>query len=255
METPEIPPGLRFLAGAADDPAEQQSIVRAYYTFARGTPDSASVQFALLATALAKRQAQSADATRLLLAACKPLAASLDANSKISFKLLRAQEAVKPAQVEEAVRAALAKGLDHMANTIMEGAAHTKASEQKLTQAFNEWAKSIVVLDKNLTFHANGLTERIETSERRIIKAVAWASTILVLVVFGLLYKAGLLRRADQSSVPARPRSAQSARVLALSAKPRPPGELATVVIKRPMRFDPRGNEAAVQADGPSLGT
>ena len=43
-----LPAELRFLAAQATDPQERERIVRAYYTFAQGTPESATVQFALL---------------------------------------------------------------------------------------------------------------------------------------------------------------------------------------------------------------
>ena len=48
----KLPPELRFLAAQATDPEERERIVRAYYLFAHGTPDSSAVQFALLASAL-----------------------------------------------------------------------------------------------------------------------------------------------------------------------------------------------------------
>ena len=35
-----LPAELRFLAAQATDPQERERIVRAYYTFAHGTPDS-----------------------------------------------------------------------------------------------------------------------------------------------------------------------------------------------------------------------
>ena len=48
----KLPPELRFLAAQAADPEERERIVRAYYLFAHGTPESATVQFTLLASAL-----------------------------------------------------------------------------------------------------------------------------------------------------------------------------------------------------------
>ncbi len=48
----KLPPELRFLAAQATDPEERERIVRAYYLFAHGTPDSSAVQFTLLASAL-----------------------------------------------------------------------------------------------------------------------------------------------------------------------------------------------------------
>lgn len=51
---PSLPPEVRFLAEQAGDPVQAQRIVRAYYAFANGSPESASVQFALVASALLK---------------------------------------------------------------------------------------------------------------------------------------------------------------------------------------------------------
>ena len=52
--TAKIPPELRFLIEQAGDAEEGHRILQAYYSFAGGTPESATVQFALLATALAR---------------------------------------------------------------------------------------------------------------------------------------------------------------------------------------------------------
>lgn len=55
---PSLPAELRFLASQGADPAEQQRIIRAYYSFANGSPESASVAFALVASALLKANIQ-----------------------------------------------------------------------------------------------------------------------------------------------------------------------------------------------------
>ena len=47
-----LPAELRFLAAQATDAQERERIVRAYYAFAHGTPESATVQFAPLFAAV-----------------------------------------------------------------------------------------------------------------------------------------------------------------------------------------------------------
>ena len=143
MTGPEIPPEVRFLAGAADDPAEQQRIVRAYFALAHGTPESACVQFALLATALAKRQGESAEAVRFLAEACEALRPALAANSELSARLLQARANLNPPQIQDAVRAGLVTSLDPFARALDEWTAHTAAIERKVTVAVGIAAASL----------------------------------------------------------------------------------------------------------------
>lgn len=114
----ELPPGVRFLAGASDDQAEQQSIVRAYYSLAHGTPESAAVQFSLLATALAKRQAQTAESIQVLGELCEALLPVQNKNTEVSLQLLQSRQALDPRALQAAVRNGTAATLEPFARVM-----------------------------------------------------------------------------------------------------------------------------------------
>ena len=124
-----LPAELRFLAAQATDPQERERIVRAYYAFAHGTPESASVQFALLASAL----------LRANLAAAQDVAehaAKVTAAARIATGAANARAGARPAasaeESSDAVREALrplAEGLNVLNREITGGA------QQRLTGA------------------------------------------------------------------------------------------------------------------------
>ena len=106
-----LPAELRFLAAQATDPQERERIVRAYYTFAHGTPDSATVQFALLATALLRANLSAAQ--DVADHAAKFTTATTSATAAVSG----ARPAATPEEITAAVRQAL-KGLAEGLNVL-----------------------------------------------------------------------------------------------------------------------------------------
>lgn len=128
----ELPPEVRFLAGASDDPAEQQRIVRAYYGLAHGTPESAAVQFSLLATALAKRQAQTAESIQILGELCEALLPVQSKNTEVSLQLLQSRQALDPQALQAAVRSGTVATLEPFARVMDTWTARLQRLERKL---------------------------------------------------------------------------------------------------------------------------
>ncbi len=106
-----LPAELRFLAAQATDPQERERIVRAYYAFAHGTPDSSTVQFALLAVAL----------LRANLSAAQDVADHAErfttATTSATAAVTGARTAATPEEITAAVRLAL-KGLAEGLNVL-----------------------------------------------------------------------------------------------------------------------------------------
>lgn len=110
-----LPTELRFLAAQATDPQERERIVRAYYTFAHGTPDSATVQFALLAVALLRANLSAAQ--DVADHAERFTAASASATAAVAG----ARPAATPEEITAAVRLALrglAEGLNVLSGEV-----------------------------------------------------------------------------------------------------------------------------------------
>lgn len=113
-----LPAELRFLAAQATDPQERERIVRAYYTFAHGTPDSSTVQFALLAVALLR--ANLAAAQDVADHAAKFTAAARNATSAANA-VSSAGPPASPEEIADAVRQALrgmADGLNRLSDQV-----------------------------------------------------------------------------------------------------------------------------------------
>lgn len=111
----KLPPELRFLAAQATDLEERERIVRAYYTFAHGTPESATVQFALLASALLR--ANLAAAQDVADNAARFTVATTGATAAVAG----ARPAASPEEITAAVRQALrgmAEGLNALSGQV-----------------------------------------------------------------------------------------------------------------------------------------
>jgi hypothetical protein len=126
----KLPPELRFLAAQATDPEERKRIVRAYYTFAHGTPESASVQFALLAGALLR--ANLAAAQDVAEHAAKVTTASASATTAVAG----ARPAASPEEITAAVRQAL-QGMAEGLNVL---------SDQVASQSGQRWTGAALLL-------------------------------------------------------------------------------------------------------------
>lgn len=117
-----LPAELRFLAAQATDSQERERIVRAYYTFAHGTPDSSTVQFALLASALLR--VNLAAAQDVADHAAKVTAAARNATGAANA-LASARPPASAEEISDAVREALrplAEGLNVLNREITGGA-------------------------------------------------------------------------------------------------------------------------------------
>ncbi len=118
-----LPAELRFLAAQATDPQERERIVRAYYTFAHGTPDSSTVQFALLAVALLRANLSAAQDV------ADHAARFTTATTSATAAVTGARPAATPEEITAAVRQAL-KGLAEGLNVL---------SDQVGSQAGGRW--------------------------------------------------------------------------------------------------------------------
>ena len=118
-----LPAELRFLAAQATDPQERERIVRAYYTFAHGTPDSSTVQFALLAVALLRANLSAAQDV------ADHAAKFTTATTSATAAVTGARPAATPEEITAAVRQAL-KGLAEGLNVL---------SDQVGSQAGGRW--------------------------------------------------------------------------------------------------------------------
>ena len=111
----KLPPELRFLAAQATDPEERERIVRAYYTFAHGTPESATVQFALLAGALLRANLSAAQDV------AENAAKFTTATTSATVAVSSARPAATPEEITVAVRQALrgmAEGLNALSDQV-----------------------------------------------------------------------------------------------------------------------------------------
>ena len=110
-----LPAELRFLAAQATDPQERERIVRAYYTFAHGTPDSSTVQFALLAVALLRANLSAAQDV------ADHAAKFTTATTSVTAAVTGARPAATPEEITAAVRQALrglAEGLNVLSGEV-----------------------------------------------------------------------------------------------------------------------------------------
>lgn len=106
-----LPAELRFLAAQATDPQERERIVRAYYAFAHGTPDSSTVQFALLAVALLRANLSAAQDV------ADHAAKFTTATASATAAVTGARPAATPEEITATVRQAL-KGLAEGLNVL-----------------------------------------------------------------------------------------------------------------------------------------
>ncbi len=120
-----LPAELRFLAAQATDPQERERIVRAYYTFAHGTPDSSTVQFALLAVALLRANLSAAQDVADHAAKFTTATTTTTATAAVAG----ARPAATPEEITAAVRQALT-GLAEGLNVL---------SDQVASQAGGRW--------------------------------------------------------------------------------------------------------------------
>ncbi len=126
----KLPPELRFLAAQATDPEERERIVRAYYTFAHGTPDSSTVQFALLAGALLRANLSAAQ--DVAEHAAKFTTATTGATATVN----NARPAASPEEITAAVRQAL-RGMAEGLNAL---------SDQVASQGGGRWTVAALLL-------------------------------------------------------------------------------------------------------------
>ncbi len=126
----KLPPELRFLAAQATDPEERERIVRAYYTFAYGTPDSATVQFALLAGAL----------LRANLSAAQDVAEHAAKFTTATTSATAAVKGARPAASPEEITAAVRQALRDMAEGL------NALSDQVANQSGARWTGAVLLL-------------------------------------------------------------------------------------------------------------
>ena len=125
-----LPPELRFLAAQATDPQERERIVRAYYTFAHGTPESATVQFALLASAL----------LRANLSAAQDVAEHAGKFTTATTSATAAVSSARPAATPEEITAAVRQALRGMAEGL------NALSDQVASQSGGGWTGAALLL-------------------------------------------------------------------------------------------------------------
>ena len=118
-----LPAELRFLAAQATDPRERERIVRAYYAFAHGTPDSSTVQFALLAVAL----------LRANLAAAQDVADHAQRFTTATTSATAAVSGARPAATPEEITAAVRQALQGLAEGL------NVLSDQVASHAGGRW--------------------------------------------------------------------------------------------------------------------
>lgn len=125
-----LPAELRFLAAQAGDAQERERIVRAYYAFAHGTPESATVQFALLASAL----------LRANLSAAEDVAEHAAKVTAVTTRATAAVTGARPAATPEEITAAVRQALQGFAEGL------NVLSGEVASQAGQRWTGAVLLL-------------------------------------------------------------------------------------------------------------